>query len=343
MDNQRIRKTISTGIIISGYVTSGFLKDAKLLYLIPFDKLNAEYEVTMQIRQRRTFMIIYCILFSIILIFISTPALFAFGQSVHRLDILASVYGYDLWEKDNWDDIPKDVQESYEILSYAATYAIDYNGTRQSNQPNYKKLQENINKTSHPFVLPNISEFTSLGQGTHRAYNHQGFYYQYEERTVTIWENEESIEENKYRRRWLLGRDELLIPATAAAFGLDLNDPRAEVIAIFAYYSHMIGDVAAGEESSIKQMGKLSEFFSLLQELKRESKIAMDRTGRTSQNFDNMYIDVDYVSTIAITQFSDPTESYRYIRSRFMEKYFPKIIEDLLGKPISNISIGVIA
>ena len=313
------------------------------MFLCHLINLFDNIEAMMQIQRNRMIISRFHILFFIIVIFISSHDLYAFGKSVHRLDILASVYGYDLWEKDNWDDIPKDVQNSYEILSEAATYAIDYNGTRQSNQPSYKKLQENINKTSHPFILPDISEFTSLGQGTHRAYNHQGFYYQYEERSTISWENGESIEENKYRKRWILGRDKLLIPATAAAFGLDLNDPRAEVIAIFAYYSHMLGDVAAGEESSIKQMGKLSEFFSLLQELKRESKLAIDRTGYTSQNFNNMYINIDHVSTLAITQFSDPVAAYRYIRSRFMILYFPKIIGDLLGKPISNISIGGIA
>ena len=85
------------------------------------------------------------------------PLLFGFAASAHNTDIGYILYGYSTWEE--MQKAPNNVQLSYFIVSDAAVFAIDYQAIGDNGSDKYNELQQNINKTSKSFKLPDISSF----------------------------------------------------------------------------------------------------------------------------------------------------------------------------------------
>ena len=225
-----------------------------------------------------------CILFLLLVIFVLIPAYslpsMARGanDNDHNTDIGAIIY-----KAPNWKEMKKKDQNtllSYYILSDAAYFAIDYPVGRRDDV--YPELQDNINRTRNKFVLPplQILYFSTWG-GKHRMYNHQGFYFNYEEAQKTGKLKTDAQTASSRMNRWLIGRDQVLIPAAASAFGLALNNPKSEIIALFAYYAHMIGDVFHGDT---KDMSKIKSFRGLCAEFERECDFAFSKGNTTKPN-----------------------------------------------------------
>ncbi len=265
---------------------------------------------------------------------------FAKNAEGHNEDILYIIYDssdyYSFAKKSS-----PDVLHSYWIVSDASAFAIDEQGMNKD-QKKYKDLQDNVKKTRTGFdySFPAYSEFLSIGGGSHRAYNHQGFYYDYRDRTM---KGEDGIETNKYLDRWELGRDKVLIPAVAAAFGIERNEQqivKAEAIAIIVYYSHILGDLYEGSERSVNQLGHIANFYFMLMELESDLYDCLKRVGGDA---------FAYLEELRMNdQFRKIRRSVRSCRSRssayhftrnFMNREMPVIIEKILGSGINTLNI----
>lgn len=278
------------------------------------------------------------LLFFLILFF----SFICFAKNVegHNADILYIIYGspnYNSFEKKS----SPDVRLSYWIVSDASAFAIDEQGMGK-NREKYKNLQENVQKTrtGANYVFPTSSEFPSIGGGSHRAYNHQGFYYDYRERAV---ENDDGIVTNKYLDRWELGRDEILIPAVAAAFGIEMNDQekvKAEAIAIIVYYSHILGDLYEGSEKSVKQLGYVSKYYFMLMELESNLYDCLHRMGGEAFTYlESLRTSDQFVKIRRSVRNCRSRSSAYYFTRDFMHREMTVIIEKILGSTIDNLSI----
>ena len=263
------------------------------------------------------------------------PLLFGFAASAHNTDIGYILYGYSTWEE--MQKAPNNVQLSYFIVSDAAVFAIDYQAIGDNGSDKYNELQQNINKTSKSFKLPDISSFITIGGGSHRAYNHQGFYYNY--LNAAKYTNNSEEDALKRNERWDLGKNKILIPSIECACNLNQKDPRAELIALFVYYTHMIGDLAEGKPSSISQMKDISSYYRLLSSFISDLETASRKCSQYKSYSCNQLIIESRMLKRIITNnsgTSDPNRqdygadwsSYIKVRELF-RKYFPLIINEI--------------
>lgn len=262
----------------------------------------------------------------ITLFFFILTNVFPFAAEGHNTDIGAIIYGIDTWKqmekhgKDNYNDLL-----SYYIVSDAVVFAVDYQAIGDKSAEKYDSLQKNIQNTSHSFILPDRLSFITTGGGSHRAYNHQGFYINYVEKQKYLNISEDVAQ--KREQRWKLGRDEVLIPAVAAAFGLERTDPRAELISVFAYYAHMIGDLAEGEQSSKAQMKDLSTYSGLLTTCINDIRNAASKCFQQSLILQSFYQSAESLSR-TITKNNDNSLSYFEVKA-LLQRYVPLIIREL--------------
>lgn len=178
--------------------------------------------------------------------------LFSKGKVGHGNDILYVLYGYQ--DENELESRGTDKEKmGYYIVRDALAFAIDEQGMGKT-ENEWRQLKEKVSKTEmgSKINLPSYSEFPSLGGGSHRAYNHQGFYFDYRD------------EEDKYLKRWELGRDKILIPCVSAAFDIPLGDYRAEALSIIFYYIHMLGDLYEGTDRSVSQLFPIATHWFLL-------------------------------------------------------------------------------
>ena len=289
-------------------------------------------------RQTITIQIVRITIFSICLFFIITSHEFALSaipkngnSESHNNDIGQCIYGIDSWNE--MKKQPNHVKYSFYIVSDAVAIAVDFRGGQNTNTRKYNYLQENIWKTSSPFSLPEISSFERIpGRvGDHRDYNHQGFYAEY---SSSDYENADFK-----KRRWELGRDQLLIPAVASAFGLNVSDPKAELIALFAYYTHMLGDVFEGVEASKNQMRGISDYYSLLCSFTKESKVAYDKCGgKNSSTFYSFMKNIEGLKRTITGNNASCIQAYNLIKHSY-KTYIPQILRGL-GVETRNNGIG---
>lgn len=216
------------------------------------------------------------LLFVLLLIFLSPFTLFAMSKKgkkgkdsySHGKDILYVLYGYTEERK-----LTLEEKKAYHIINDAVAFAIDEQGNGKT-KPSYDKFKQNVYETrlGAGISLPDYSEFISTGGGKHRAYNHQGFYWDYRD------------EEPKYLERWELGRDRILIPAVSAAFDIPIGDYRAEALAIIFYYIHMVGDLYEGKNSSIGQLGPIQRHALLLSQFQSDEEKLLSTNYGTPRN-----------------------------------------------------------
>ena len=263
----------------------------------------------------------------IFVLFSFLSAGYPFSAPRHNADIGAILYGIDTWKdmqrhgQSNYNDIL-----SYYIVSDAVVFAVDYQAIGDNSSEKYESLKENIGKTSHSFSLPDKSEFITTGGGSHRAYNHQGFYFNYLANFAFMGISEEVAQ--KRQQRWELGRDKVLKPSVAAAFGLGFDDPRVELISVFAYYAHMIGDLAEGEQSSKEQMKELSTYSGLLSSFIKDINTARKRCQQYPSH--NIYLLIREARILSknITDNEDDLISYYEIKS-LLQRFTSRIIKDI--------------
>lgn len=271
-----------------------------------------------------------------LLLYILTASLFCKDSTGHNADILEIIYGFSDYNKfiEEYGS-ESDIVLSYWIVSDSAAFAIDEQGMGK-NEDKYASLQKNVatSKTGASLILPSYSKFPSIGGGSHRAYNHQGFYWNYDERTDL-----EGV--NKYLERWLLGRDKILIPCVATAFGLSIGDAKAEVIAVIVYYSHMIGDLLEGTERSVQQMTNITSYYYLMMNLESDLQIALEKCeGDALQFFNDLKMNNQfYQCRLSIRSCRSRSTAF-FIAKRFlMEKISPIILKLLSINSIENIDV----
>lgn len=198
------------------------------------------------------------LLFLILLLIIVLSPAFSFGYQTHNDQILNSIYGFS----NGWNTMKgydNTTQVKYYLLSDAAYVAIDYNGVSNTNK--LDSIDANLKKLGVDSTLINRADYTSIGMGTHRAYNHQGFDYDYF--------SEGAANAAKKQARWSAGKD-LMIKTAKSAY--NLNDNQANVLAREIYYVHMLGDLQEGSVKSIKLMGRIGEISGLLDDFELSLK-----------------------------------------------------------------------
>lgn len=207
--------------------------------------------------------------------------------------------------------------DSYCLLTDALIISIDHSNPARD-QDLFSALERRlvISNTGNNVQLPSFNSLVSLGAGTHRYYNHQGFFF----------EEQDNV---KRRKRWLIGRDEILIPSVAAAFNLSVNDQKAVMISCIAYYIHMIGDVQKG---SLKSMCQLGNYESLLCDFSNSLEIAgLCTSGVKSKAFaDKIKVvsnDDQWVSMTNKTPFRAYSCLMKYLRNNV-----PDVVKELTGQ-----------
>ena len=176
------------------------------------------------------------VIFAVLLCIVSFPC-FSHSSAIHNNQLIAALYGYE----EGWTAMkirPASTKVPYYLISDAAYIAIDYNGSA-SGAKKLTAINDNLKLLGKQPLAE--MEWDSLGGGKHRAYNHQGFYFEYTDDSVKA-------------RRWTQGRD-LLVKVVGAALGIDAL--RAEIVANEVYTTHMLGDLEEGSIRSIKQHGRL--------------------------------------------------------------------------------------
>lgn len=207
--------------------------------------------------------------------------------------------------------------ESYYLLTDALVIAIDH-----SNPAHHKKLFSELekrlsnSKMGNNVHLPSFSALKSLGAGTHRYYNHQGFFF------------EDPFNEMR-KERWLIGRDEILIPSTAAAFNLTINDPKAGIIACIAYYIHMIGDI---QEGSLKSMYQLGNYQKLLRKFSNDLETAgVYNAGEKMKAFASKIKTVSTGESWVSLTVEKPNLANFFLK-RYLRNNVPEVLKELTGK-----------
>ena len=256
--------------------------------------------------------------------------LFAKSSEGHNKDlgyIIYEIIEYNKFET----EASKDELLSYWIVSDATSFAIDENGMGKTKYK-YQSLQDNLKSTTKgkSLILPPYSEFISTGGGNHRAYNHQGFYWDYRDKY-------DNNGENKYLERWILGRDKILIPSTAVAFNLSIESPEAEAISVVAYYCHILGDLIEGKAD---QMGAISTYYYMLLQLESDLKDALIKVGGDVLFTYNEKIRNGVFRKIRFSVRSCKSKDAAYEKIKeFMRNEMTTIIEKLVGTNISDIQI----
>ena len=103
----------------------------------------------------------------------------------HSEDIAYIIYSYED-VKTHEKKASSDELLSFRIVSYATAFAIDERGNGRTSNT-YKSFLGLVSTTKKgkTLALPSYSYFPSIGMGTHRAYNHQGFYWDYRDKWTT--------------------------------------------------------------------------------------------------------------------------------------------------------------
>ena len=222
-----------------------------------------------------------------VLLFFSPFVVFGHTSTIHNQDVCLALLGYS-YKQDFNKVTDKKTRLIFNVIADALTLAVDYQAIKKTdvNGITYSELEQQdaadddiINTNTRgsekyndikrnlmqlgqtnlsEYHIPNLnaaSGFFCLGVGNHRFYNHQGFY-----------ADEEGLYEKNEKRiqRWTAGK-KLLIGCIGAA--LSCQSQTAEVIAVIAYYAHMVGDLAEGAQSSIKQMEPINTIQGLLTQL----------------------------------------------------------------------------
>ena len=185
----------------------------------------------------------------LVLIF-SMNLAFSYGYQVHNDQLLSTLYGLPGgWRSlKNYSDV---TTLRYYVVTDAAYVAIDYNGITNSNK--LLNIKKNLSQLDVDFDQINSIDYPSLGMGSHRAYNHQGFDYDYINAGVANAVKKQS--------RWNQGKN-LMIQTAQKAY--DFSDIQANIFAREQYYIHMLGDLQEGTARSIKTMGKTGSVSGLL-------------------------------------------------------------------------------
>lgn len=181
----------------------------------------------------------------------------AFEEGEHSNHLCYTIFGYiddaAIQEALNPDRIPDyDKTEggrtlrAYYIVKDAIAVAIDNKGTSSNS---YTNIKQRLSFT------PSLSDL-KVHAKKHREACHQGFDYKYKS----------SMKKSNWDRlnaRWLdVGRP-FLIKAMKNAFSTDENT--STFIAMVAYYTHLIGDLAQGETGSMLELADFSKMASELE------------------------------------------------------------------------------
>ncbi len=207
--------------------------------------------------------------------------------------------------------------ESYYLLTDALVIAIDHSNPAHDKKI-FSELEKRLgnSKSGGDIQLPSFKSLKSLGAGTHRYYNHQGFFF------------EDPFNEMR-KERWLIGRDEILIPSTAAAFNLTVNDPKARIIACIAYYIHMIGDI---QEGNLKSMNQLDNYRKLLCSFGDGLETAGAYTaGEKTEAFTSKIKIVSTGESWASLANEKPHRANFYLK-RYLRNNVPEVLKELTGK-----------
>lgn len=282
---------------------------------------------------------------------------FSLGTEGHSDDMAYIFYEYDS-VSDLSKNAPADEKLSFEIMSSGVAFAIDEQGMGKS-VALYRKFEENISSTKQGknYTLPAYSEFPSLGGGRHRAYNHQGYYWDYRDKYIDSDGKSVSTEKvreasnydtnvatdgwtNKYLERWIMGREKILKPAVASAFNLEVEDYRIEPIAIMFYYAHMLGDLYEGARASINQMGDITTNYYLIMQMKSDLEDSL----RSSSSEVYQYLENDIMngrySHIAYSVRSCKSRETAYLISKdFMREQFSRMLRMMLDTDPTDITI----
>lgn len=236
------------------------------------------------------------------LLFLFPCFIFAKGKVGHGNDILYVLYDYE--DEDELEAKGTDKEKlAYFIVRDAVALAIDEQGIKKvDTQKHLDDLKENLRKTKFGknITLPSSSEFPSLGMGQHRAYNHQGFYYDYRDKN----------DPQKYFNRWMLGRDRVLIPAVSAAFDIPLGDYKAEALAIIFYYVHMAGDLCEGQESSVRQLKPINTYSRLIDDFDSAERKILKGKQRKMFISSNIYNAIKRIKN-SVSHIKDREQAYR--------------------------------
>ena len=165
----------------------------------------------------------------------------------HNGHIGYTIFGYPEWKVMDNPNLNERTRLAFYVVSDATYFAIDYSGKEDINANKYDQLKINteslVKKYNKEFLeIPNysyIESFIATGGGNHRAYNHQGFKYEY---------NDEEKD-----KRWSLGRDKVLIPAVKVAFDTD-DEFLVTFVSLTLYYTHLFADLLKGNTSQLKDI-----------------------------------------------------------------------------------------
>ena len=227
------------------------------------------------------------LLISSLLLFSCLFAVFGHTATIHNQDVCLALLGYS-YKQDFNKVTDKNTRLIFNVIADALTLAVDYQAIKKTDVNNttyselekqdaadddiintntrgsekYNDIKRNLMQLGQTnlsgYGIPNLnaaSGFFSLGVGKHRFYNHQGFY---ADENGRYGDNEKRIQ------RWTAGK-KLLIGCIRAA--LSCTPQTAEVIAVIAYYAHMVGDLAEGAQSSMEQMKPIDTIQGLVTQL----------------------------------------------------------------------------
>lgn len=176
--------------------------------------------------------------FSICAILLFPFICFGHGSEIHNNQVLSAIYGMDGWRE--MKHMPATTKVPYYILTDALYVAIDYNGTSNTNR--LKEINKNLNAIGKE-PIPEM-EWEHLGGGNHRAYNHQGLYYNYPDSVDNA-----AIKNQRLER----GRNFLI---SVISRTLDIDDDRSAIVALELYSIHLLGDLQEGKTDQIPSLSK---------------------------------------------------------------------------------------
>ncbi len=224
----------------------------------------------------------------------------------HRSDIC-----YVIFNGKNEEELDEEQQKSLDLLATAIAFSIDENGLKlAAREPAYNAFVGKVSEKNPSIgsMLPPCNEdiFPPIGWGrVHRVYCHNGFYC-------------DNYGRVKFPERWVNARDKILVPTAAAAFNLD-NSPqsddyvKAEIMAIVAYYTHIMGDVYEGDVSLMR----IKSIPQALQDLNNAiSAVVMKSSDTTIRSF-------SMPEVTSITQYEDAKD--------YMKDSLRPLIDPIVG------------
>ena len=161
--------------------------------------------------------------------------LYSLPSNLHNQQIGDAIFRIATWaEMSRKSD---SVKIKYYIATNAASIAID--GKLNA----YSNLIENVSKLNPSIAdkLPDLKDLKQLSGGSHRFYNHQGYY------------NDYGLDVNR-TKIWVTNRDNILRPSVAAIYGIHENSGLTDIFSSQIYYTHLFGDLQEGKIRSINQM-----------------------------------------------------------------------------------------